>query len=403
MMQSKIKILIGFLTVVFFGTFLIYNITATPQLALWTGNRCSACHISNQGGGMRKDFGWKFAKESSVFSIYDEPLATIYSIDKQKYSYFDSLLAFGLDFRYQSSRSNKAENAERKYYPMQASFYANTNPWHWLLIEGQYNYGDLIFPGQQEWSASAYIKPWKHLPTLHIGKFEPAMGLYECDMAMLDRRYAVPQGTEQFIPPDYAELGAELIYESQDWLSLNFGVFDSWHLAKQKVWGNDLQIVSVPHNPSFVFKAMFYPEWYFDDFASSYVGGAVLVNGKFAYYSAYAGYSILENLSLELRYYGSHLSGIIDSVDNRNSTNSLIGQLNYIPYKGIILSARAESGNNLTMTGETVEQYNFNTMQYVFSATIQPIPYVELIAQYRIIDCLYYTSGRWLFQAHLYY
>ncbi len=402
-MQFKTKILLIGCFVVFFGIVLIYNITATPQLALWTGNRCSACHISNQGGGMRKDFGWKFSKESSIFSIYDEPLATIYSIDKKNYSYFDSLFAWGLDFRYQSSRSNKTDDAVRKYYPMQASFYANTQPWYWLLIEGQYNYGDLIYPGQQEWSASAYIKPWKHLPALHIGKFEPAMGLFECDMTMLDRRYAVSEGSEQFIPPDYAELGAELIFESFDWLSLNLGVFDSWNLAKQKVWGNDLQIITVPHNPSFVFKAMFYPEWYFDDFASSFIGGAVLVNGRFVYYNIYAGYSVLENLSLEARYYGSHLSGDVEDINNKNTTNSFIGQINYIPYKGIILSARAESGNNLMMIGENVEQYDFNTMQYVLSATFQPIPYVELIAQYRIIDCYYYTSGRWMFQAHLYY
>ena len=286
---------------------------------------------------------------------------------------------------------------------MQASFYGNIQPSDRLLVEGQYNYGDLIFDGQQEWSASAYIKPNKNWPALHIGKFEPAMGLFECDMTMLDRRYAVPDGTEQFIPPDYSELGAEFIYESLDWLSVNAGVFDSWNLAKLKVWGSDLKYVTVPHNPSFAFKTVFYPEWYFDDFNSSFIGGAMLVNGRFIYYNAFAGYSILENLSVETRYFGSRLSGTADSADKVKLTRSFIGQINYIPYKGIILTARAEMGNaNLTQNGD-VRQYDFNTQQYVFSATFQPIPYVELTAQYRIINCLYYTSGRWLFQAHLYY
>ena len=211
---------------------------------------------------------------------------------------------------------------------MQASFYANTNPWDWLLIEGQYNYGNLIFNGQQEWSASAYFNPGDNLPIIHIGKFEPSIGLYECDMSMLDRRNAVPDGTQQFIPPDYSEVGGELIYESLDWLSINFGVFDSWNLGKQEVWGNDLQYVPVPHNPSFVFKTMFYPEWYFDDFNSSFIGGAVLINGNFFYYNAFLGYSILDNLSIEARYYGSHLNGNVNNDGNVHITNSVIGQIN---------------------------------------------------------------------------
>jgi len=379
------------------------NIKATPQLALWTGNRCSTCHISNQGGSMRADFGWKFAKESSIFSIYDNPLRTIYSIDKNQYSYFDNLFAYGLDFRYQSTRSGKTQDAKRKYYPMQASFYANSQSWDWLLLEGQYNYGNLIYNGQQEWSASAYFKPSKNLPSLHIGKFEPAMGLYECDMTMLDRRFAIPDGTEQFIPPDYSELGAELIYESLDWLSVNAGVYDSWNLNKLTVWGSDLQYLTVPHNPSFSFRTVFYPEWYFDNFPSSFIGAAVLVNGHFKYYDVFAGYSILDNVSLEARYFGSNLSGTVEGIPTKQHTNSFIGQINYIPYKGIILTARAETGNNKLIENDNSTQYDFSTQQYVFSLTLQPIPYLELITQYRIINSLYYTSGRWLFQLHLYY
>ncbi len=397
------RYIIAVLILLFFGTIIIETIEATPQLALWTGNRCSACHISNQGGGMRSEFGWNFGKSSSIFSSAEKPLSAIYSIDKGKYSYFNKLFAWGFDFRYQSTRSNKTNEAVRKYYPMQASLYANSNPWEWLLVEGQYNYGDLIFDGQQEWSASAYVKFGDELPKLHIGKFEPPSGIYECDMVMLDRRNAVPNGTEQFIPPDYSEAGAEIIYESLDWLSLNFGVFDSWNLGKQKVWGNDLQYITVAHNPSFVFKTTFYPEMFFDDFPSSFIGAALLVNGGFAYYNLFAGYSIIDNLSVEARYYGSHLSGFVDGKNNIRTTNSIIAQLNYIPYRGIIVTARAETANaNLAIDKEN-KQYDFNTMQYTLSATLQPVPYFEFIAQYRIVDCYYYTSGRWLFQAHLYY
>jgi len=399
-MKQRIYIASFFTFILMAGFY--YSSIATPQLALWSGNPCSACHISNQGGGMRTEFGWKFSKESSTFSILDEPLASVYSIDKEKYSYLDSLFAFGLDFRYQSTRSNKSEDAVRQYYPMQASIYGNTQPIKGFIIEGQYNYGRLVYLGQQEWSASAIIKPDKSLPYFRIGKFEPAMGLYDCDMTNMDRRLAVPDGSEQFIPPDYSELGAEIIYESLDWLSVNAGIFDSWNLGKMKVWGNDLKYVSVEHNPSFAVKATIYPEWYFEDFSSSFLGASILVNGGFAYYNAFAGYNITDNISIEARYSGSYLNGYVDTVENKRISGNIIGQINYMPFRGIFINFRAETGNaNLNGDGETV--YDFNANQYIVSGKFLLIPYLELIADYRIVSCEYYTSGRWLFQVHLYY
>jgi hypothetical protein len=398
------------LTVFFFRSI----INATPQISLWTGNRCSACHINMQGGGMRNEFGWKFSKEMTTFSIVDEPLATLYSFDKNNYSWFNKLLAFGFDFRYQSTESHKTDAAKRKYYPMQAGFYANTNPFDWLLVEGQFNVGkigihdsitykhNLIYPGQQEWSASAFIKPGQEYPTIRLGKFQPSMGLRDCDMTILDRRFAISDGTEQFIPPDYSEYGAEFIYESYDWLSINLGAYDSWNLSKIRIWGSDLQIIPTQHNPTIALKAAFFPEWLWEDFPAAYLGASALINGNFRYYNIFMGYSIFEDLFVEGKYAGTKLTGKLEDIENQHFTDNFIGQLTWLPYRGVFLSIRAETGYS-ELSDINSRFYGFRTNQYVGSIKFLPVPFIELIAEYRYLDCLYYSSGRWLFQLHMYY
>jgi hypothetical protein len=367
-----------------------------------------------QGGGMRNEFGWKFSKEMTTFPISEEPLATIYSFDKNKYSYFGKMFAFGFDYRYQSTESHKTNDALRKYYPMQAGIYGNTNPFDWLLIEGQFNLGkigikdsitykpNLIFQGQQDWSASMFIKPATELPVLRLGKFQPSMGLRDCDMTILDRRLAVPDGTEQFIPPDYSEYGAEIIYESQDWLSVNLGVYDSWNLAKVRIWGSEMKLIPVEHNPSIAFKAAFFPEWLWEDFPAAYAGISAFINDRLGYYNAFIGYSILEDLYLEAKYSGTRFSGIQEGEYAVRTSDNFITQVTWMPLRGIFLNIRAETGNSILETA-SAKLYDFRTNQFIGGIKLLLIPYTELIAEYRHVDCLYYQSSRWLFQFHLFY
>lgn len=396
------KQIIIFTSIIFITLFFIHTLRATPELSLWSGNRCSTCHTNLQGGGMRNEFGWKFSRDASYFSLISPLLSSIYSIDKDKYSKFDSLISFGLDFRYQTTRSNKTNDAVRKYYPMQASFYAASNPFTWLTIEGQGNIGPLIFPGQQDWMTSLIFKLGKDLPSVRLGKFQPSIGLRDCDMTSLDRRFPVPDGTESFIPPDYAEFGGELIYEPSDWLTVNLGMFDSHNLASQRVFGSDMKIVTQEHNPSFIFKAMFFPEWLWEDFPASFIGTSLLVQGKFIDYNAFLGYSITDNIYVQLKYTGTNLKSLANSFETERTTNAIIASLTYMPAKGIMLGARAESGKAMLFTNSE-QFYNFKTNQYILNAKIILIPYLEIIPEYRYIDCVLYKSGRWGFQLHLFY
>lgn len=351
---------------------------------------------------MRNEFAWKFTKESTTFSLLDSPWQQMYSLDKQKYSYFDSLFAFGFDTRYQTTRSFKTSDAQRKYYFMQAGLYVNTNPFKWLFIEGQKNFGPIVFYGQTDWMASAIIKPDKSIPALRIGRFQPSIGLRDCDMASLDRRLPVPDGTEQFIAPDYSEFGAELIYEPNDWLTMNLGMHDSRNLRLQKVFGSSLQTVPEANDHIYTFKAMFFPEWLWENFPAAFIGGSILKCAKFYDYNLFVGYSLTDRLYLQLKYAGSSLNGDVAGVNTSRLTNSYIAGLTYMPVKGIYLEARAETGNT-NLENSNIDLYNIRTNQYVITAKILPIPYLEFIPEYRIIDCIEYRSGRWGMQVHLYY
>lgn len=371
------------------------QIFATPEFAILTGNRCSSCHTNPQGGGMRKDFGWNFGKDFTVFSPSELGLEKFYNFfDKKSYSIFNKFLAVGSDFRYQTTRSHKYSDAVRKYYPMQASAYISSEPFDWFRVEGQYNFGKLVFPGQQEWSASAYFKFSEDLPVVRIGNFQPSLGLRDCDMTMLDRRIPTPDGSQTILPPDYSEIGAELIYENQKWLSLFAGVFDSKNLWANTFFGKESKIVSVLHNPSFTFKFVLYPHW-IDDFPVSYLGASVLINGDLLYLHSYLGYAITEDLLFTFRY------SLLNKPEQRFAY-SFIPSLTYILYKGIMIGLRGEYGNSDFILSGT-ETVPVSTYQAVANLKILIIPYLELIPEYRFVASNEYKSFRWSFQFHIYY
>jgi hypothetical protein len=401
------QILFPIFIIVLITGFWFSSINATPELSLWSGNRCSTCHINLQGGAMRNEFGWKFSKESTTFSLMDETLGSIYSFDKSKYSYFDSLFAFGFDTRVQTTRSHKTDNSVRKYYPMQASLYLNSNPTKGIMFEGQYNFGNMIFPGQSQWMASMIIGADPGRPYFRIGRFQPSMGIRDCDMTILDKRIAVPDGTESFIPPDYAEYGAEIIYESFDWLSVNLGVFTSDSLNRNTIYGSDASLIGEPHSLSYNAKVTFYPEWLWDDFPAAFIGASLLSNffpdGSLNYYNIFLGYALMDNVYLQARFAGTQMKGKNSKLENiARSTQNWIAGVTYMPYKGIFIGLRAEHGNSNLETGN-IEYYDFNTTQIVANVKFLPVPFFEIIPEYRFIDCFYYKSSRWAMQLHLYY
>ncbi len=402
----------------FYTLFIIiaYTASATPEFSLWTGSNCSTCHVNFQGGGMRKEFGWTFGRDASFFGTNEPAFKWLYFLDKEKFRKFDSVFTIGTDFRLETFRSHKTPDAVRRVIPMQASIYANFNPLSWMSLEGQYNVAKQVFPGQTFWSASVIFQPLSYLPAIRAGRFQPSMGLRDCDMTSLDRRVPTPDGSEVVISPDYAEYGVEMIYHSLDWLQVNVGAFDSksmHEVSSNGVFGFQ-SVVAVENNPSFNARFVIFPEllwkessesseestsWFsrlLANFPASYIGASTFVNGRFLYNNAYLGFAIMDNLH-------SYFKFAYTNMPHVRHTNAYIAGLTYMPIKGLLLGARAEHGISHWFLDNDNAKLTFTTNQYVLNAKIFVLPYIELIPEYRFVNSTEYNSLRWTLQLHIYY
>lgn len=369
---------------------------ATPELAVFSGNRCSECHIAHDGGGMRNEFGWIFGKDFSYLDRDFLSLGDLYDLaDKDDYSYLDGLFAWGTDFRLSAIRSHKADDAKRRIIPMQAAFYINSQPIKQVTFEGAYNLGPKIFPGQVEWHASALIDISDEWPSLRIGYFQPAIGAKSCDMTSLDRRIAAMNGTETLIAPNYAEYGVELNYEGLDQLTVNAGVFDSWALSHLSLFGEKYSVVPVEHNPSFTARVIYWPDFAGEWFFFNMVGASAIVNGDFILTNIFARSAVTEEFLLSLEVAASNKKSL-------RSTMNFIGGVSYIPSPGLIFGVRAEHGTTTLTPGDDIE-FDVEAGQIVFYANLILLPYLEIMPEYRYLSTEEYRSSRWALQLHLYY
>lgn len=388
------------------------NLGATPEFASWTDNKCSKCHVNMQGGGMRNEFGWQFAKDASYFSSEDDAVKPFYSaIDKSKYNLLPNF-ALGFDFRLHTVRSHKTEDAVRRLFPMQGTLYAAFTPASWFALEGQANATKVdFFPGQQWWHASAIIKSEATGLSFRFGKFQPSMGLRDCDMTSFDRRVAMPDGTESFIPPDYSEFGAEIIVEPADWITLNAGIFDTRALDQLQIFGM-VPLVNLKGNSIENVRAILYPHMLLDFLPEMYIGASHALDGDFTYSTVFGGYTPFQELNI----YGKYIASRRPYA--RETDNFVVGA-SYMPLKGIILGARAEFGSTdliiaddssyVNKDGDIIHVKNvldvlgFHATQIVLNAKVFVMPYVELIPEYRFLRCKEYESTRWVLQLHMYY
>lgn len=387
----------------FLYSFVVYG---TPELAIYSGNKCSKCHINPQGGGIRTEFGWKFIRDASHFPIGNEEIDRIYSLfDKEQYwdtihffdvtpkKQFSRPFAFGLDFRFQSTRSHRTELAKRRYFPMEFALYFLIKMNENLSLNGQYNIAPIVFQGQDNWSASINFKISDLLPEVQIGKFQPSFGIRDCDMTRFNRRIASVDYTSSLFPPDYSEFGIELSYRRYESFDLFFGAFDSRFISQITIFGN-IPIV-VKHNPTFNTKVVFYPSIFDDFLLFKYIGSSILLNGEFLCSSSYFGLNISEFLGITGEY-------VFTSLNELRRTNNIIFQIFYYPFRGFIPFFVFETGfTNLSITKENVWKiYNYSS---TLGVKYFPIPYLELIGEYRFFKSTESSSTRWHFQIHLYY
>lgn len=372
---------------------MIASATATPEFSAWTGNKCSTCHLSENGGGARNDFGYNFARDASFYTANE--IDFFKSVNKNQL--FDGLLTYGGDFRMQTTRSHKLENATRRYYPMQMSLYLSAKPTSYLSIEAQGNIAPIIFEGQKLWAASLKVTPDESLPYIRIGYFQPAMGLKDCDMTDLDRRVAGPDATVNLIAPDFAELGAEIGYNSLDWLSIQVGLFDNKTLKEVSVFGDLVSLI--PHNDKAVAsKIMIRPTALHQFIPDFYFGASNLVCGNFTYNNAFLVISPIEDWILQLKFANSNKAF-------SRYTQSYVAYLSYLVAPGLLLGVKGQYGISDMLWDRSQGKYLLSpeVWQLTFNAKFFPTPFLEIIPEYRFMRTTEYESWRWLLQMHLYY
>lgn len=372
---------------------------ATPQLASYAGNRCSTCHVEASGSGMRNDFGWNFGRDVALFHPKAIGIDELYAlVDKDDYAYFDGIFAAGADLRFQTVRSHKTDQSKRVYYPMQASVYAALTPFEWISVSGRYNFGRVIFPGQQTWTTAISLKPSESFPSLRFGHLQPALGFFDCDMTAFDRRLGVVDGSKTLFPPYYAEYGVELTYESLDWLTLIIGAYSAENLKSVWLYGGDESMIRSGENDdpiAYSAAAAIYPEFLSDDLPSASLGGAYYLCKDFQYFNFFVKYNIVETLSVSA--YFAH-----SQADTAQRSANYGVEIVYVPINGVFAGVRAERGETTINTAFASKQ-DFPSYQAVAYLRVIPLPYIEIIPEYRFLDCLEYASTRWAFQLHFYY
>lgn len=374
------------------------SVHATPEYSLLTGNRCINCHVKAQGGGLRNDLGYYANEGMSLFQPAKESMLGSL-ISGASNTALDGILTFGTDIRIMSARSAvtpiTAEPPKRKLFPMQVSFMAAVQATPWLMMEGQFNAGRTIYPGQQSWAASAIIQPSLELPSLRVGFFQPSIGVNFDDHTMLVRQE--PDATPSpIIAPYYAEFGAEVRYNAPLWLDVSAGVFSSRNLADVYTadsLGVSRSMISSAGTPLLNARLAFTPR-FFEDQVNTYAGASLLSCGDFTMINTFVGVGWQDKVGLLVE---SMMQGNRDA----RQVRAVSSEIFYRPFDPLYLYLRAENGTTKNVVKGTAQ--SAYCTQYVIGSKILVFPSVELRPEYRIIETDEFLRTRWMVQLHFYY
>lgn len=395
-----------FILIVILTFFFVFDLHALPQMSLLSGNRCSSCHVNQQGGGIRNDLGWYTYRDVSAFQPAKGIMEDFWGIQDTLRDWIGAKSNIGFDMRFQYIRSRNPES-EASFFPMQFSVYGHHQFTPWIGIEGAYNVGPIRYKGQQSWSGSVLLQPGIDLPQVRIGMFQPTIGIKNDDHTTLNRQIAAdwltpeiltPYSQMTLIAPHFASPGIELGYEGLHWLSVHAGVFSNSILNQN----------AVTHDTSgsfaFTSRIMFWPR-FFENSLNTFIGASILVNGEMSITQLMLGVGLTDRLSLNME---STLSNISHdrSIEPRNITfrpsesRTVSAELMYqiepwlLPY---IRSEYAELNQDANMQSIIIRQF-------IIGAQIFILPNIEFRPEYRIFDTFRPGMiGRWGAQLHLYY
>lgn len=371
---------------------------ALPQFSLLSGTRCSSCHVSPGGGGLRTETGWYAMHDVGV--VPREAIPALYP-ESQDNQVFDGAVTFGTDMRLQITRSFADSAASRLYIPMQIALYGSYRPIKELVVEGGINLAafrvqngsQVRFAGQRAGLFSVILSLSRDLPSIRVGLFRPSVGVRYDDHTSFPYSYATPRTRMNFTGPDWGEWGSELTWEKYKWLTLQAGVFGSSGLSQVRL-SNGLQ--SVPalsgNNPTFTGRAVTW-HTFADNTFNFYAGASLLANNDYRSLSGFIGGGVTDNVYLMADVTQTTKPGVLTSTMG-------MAELGWRFVTPVIAYVRYEHGvsNQAELASESV------LTSAVFGAQIFPMPFVELRPEYRLFDTFYDgVSTRWNLQLHLFY
>ncbi|MFM6955749.1 MAG: hypothetical protein ACKOX1_04275 [Ignavibacteria bacterium] len=396
----------NFIIILLYSVCTIVNLHALPQMSLLSGNRCSSCHVNQQGGGTRNDLGWYTFRDVSAVQPAKGIMEDVWGIQDTLREWIGAKSNIGFDMRFQYIRSRNSES-EASLFPMQFSLYGHHQLMPWLGIEGAYNIGPIRYRGQQSWSGSILVQPDKNLPQVRLGMFQPTIGIKNDDHTTLNRQLAAdwltaeiltPYNQMTLIAPYFASPGIEIGYESLHWLSFHAGVFSNDNLNQNTV------TYDTSGSLAFTSRIMFWPK-FFDNALNTYIGASVLLNGEMSITQFMLGLGLTDQLSLSME------TTLANTAHNRSIEPR---NITYVPSDSKTVSAelmyQIEPWLLPYFRSEYAELSQKNPSQstiirqFIIGAQIFILPNMEIRPEYRIFDT--YRPGmigRWGAQLHLYY
>jgi hypothetical protein len=381
------------------------------------GTKCQSCHVNIQGGGLRNNNGFISRKDISIIDPKSIGLGGFFDVIGQTNTQFNDMVTYGVDFRLQSARwPNKTTTTnilatKRESMVMQTTPALSIKPVEWLQLDGFYNFAYLIesdkrYLGQDSYSASLYFKPSEKLPALRVGYFQPTIGTKYDDHTYFTRQVTTQYARFPLIPDDYAEWGAQIDYESLNWLGLSIGAFSSKNLSllpPVKTKSGGIEPIVNSNEPDFVFRANFYPNikgWntFFGGYYLVNSGGTVNSNHQFNNYFYIA--DLFWHIGIADKF-AVMLEGVRSYKHLSRSTNNFTVELDYQLLEAWNAYVRGERGN----TEDKIAGMVFHNNQVVIGTHLFPIPFIDLLIEYRIYEAeaVPSTSNQFAVQLHVFY
>lgn len=416
------KIILASFFAILIVAFVVGNdLQSRPQYSVLKtmGTKCTSCHVNANYGGQRNFGGWLGSTSVTIWEPDELGLGGLYGAMTETNSAWEDKIMFGMDFRLQNALwaqtsklthtpGNPKPTLERNTMAMQLMPYLKVQPLDWMSVDAGYNiaydiHNDMRYPGQQPGYFSAKFSIDESLPSLRVGFFAPPIGVDYDDHTVLVRQVAGVSRSQPLIPADYAEFGANLNYDGISWMNASLGMFSANKMsvlqASSGVPVVDKNTMSTVANVSFHPTLPYGLNTFFG--VSHYLNGSLktddgvyIANEFFYITSIYFNIGLSDRVALLTEYITSEKQAV------RSVDNYLI-ELDYQLMEGLYLFGRYESAT--TKFDALGEEYNGK--QYVFGAHIFPLPYIDILPEYRMYDRgdVEGYSAQWAVQLHIFY